>query len=150
MADAAGDKRFIGAFFAGLGTLAVAVGLWFLADAMAFDDIALSARGEVLSVERHQSVDKDTGQVTYTYTPTFRFVGQNGDTYQAETHVAASVYNFRIGTQKDLLYDPARPDEVRLTGFGSRYGLPLGFIVGGLIFAGVGVGLLITGRRRGR
>ncbi|MEM7189406.1 MAG: DUF3592 domain-containing protein [Pseudomonadota bacterium] len=132
----------IGIIFAGIGTLATVVGIWFLTDALAFDEVAIATRGEVVSVERHQSVDKDTGQVTYSYTPTFRYVAQNGETYLAETHVASSGYNFRTGLQRDLFYDPANPEEVRLTGFGSRYGLPLGFIVGGMLFEGVGLVLL--------
>ena len=82
------------------------------------------------------------------YLPTVRFTDASGGTVVAESYVASSFYDYRVGEPVGVLYNPGRSRRVRIDGSLLPLALP-GFFAGfGLLFLGVGVGVLRQGRER--
>jgi hypothetical protein len=108
----------------------VVVGVGILAETIHYTSNAGSIRGVVVGVSRHYG---DGNAVTYT--PTIRYRRDDGLIFEAETHMASSNYDYRIGEGVDILYSRDNPTEVRVNGFFSLYGAGLMLIVvGGVIF----------------
>lgn len=133
----ANNAKYVGPIFTCVGTLFAAVGIYLVMDAVHFSGQAQEGIGEVIAVDTHYSTDSD-GRRTTTYAPTIRFQSIDGDTYEAETHIRSSGYDYSIGTEVEILYDPADPDEVRINSFWSLYMLPGMFTLMGSLFAILG------------
>ena len=103
-------------------------GLGFVAEAVLFVSGAQSTRGQVVEIRRNY----DDGSVNYT--PTIRYSRGDGQTYEAETHIASSGYDYDLGTQVDILYSDDDPYVVRIDSFFSLYGVGLVFAVFGAVF----------------
>ena len=83
------------------------------------------------------------------YAPIVEFVDRSGASHRLTSNEAASgTLAGKVGDRLAVAWDPQRPDDARITGGIASWAWLL-FVVGGLVFAGVGgVGLLI-GLRRG-
>ena len=132
------NRKWIGPIFTGFGTLFTIVGLYLTFDAFRFAENARTTMGEVIHVEMKISTDSE-GRRTRTYEPTMRYVAANGQSYTAKTHISSSGYDFQIGERMEILYDPADLTEVRLNSFWSLWMLPIAFMLGGLLFAVIGI-----------
>ncbi len=109
-------------------------GGWLLVDAVRFAAAARPATGTVVSVETVNT--QATGNEGISFVPTIRFRTGDGAVHEAETHISSTSYDFRTGQTVGILYDPSRPDEVRIGGLLSLWALPGAFF---------GVGLLLLG-----
>ena len=142
------NSRYVGPIFTVIGTLFAAIGIYFALDAFEFAGQARTTMGEVIHVETRVSRDSD-GRRSTTYQPTLRYMAANGQTYEAETHISSSGYDYDIGERMEILYDPADLTEVRINGFFSLYIFPIAFTFGGLLFAAIGI-FVWRSKRRGR
>ena len=119
------------------GVLMFLGGLYLAYDAVTFTQRAEEAVGEVIHVERHTSRDSD-GDISITYMPTFRYRDEAGATHEGQTSMSSSEWDFGIGEQVDILYDPNDPSSVRIDGFWSLYLVPIILVIFGLVFGGAG------------
>jgi hypothetical protein len=109
----------------------LAVGAGLLGDAFTFIQKAESTRGEVISIRASRSDDGTS------YTPTILYSRDDGQVFEAETHISSSGYNYKVGERVKILYSNDTPDEVRINSFFSLYGP-------GLILSVVGAGFLLV------
>jgi len=106
----------------------VGIGGYMLVDAIRFAGVAVKTVGVVIDLD----VDSDSDGTTYT--PVFRYVDSAGVRRSGRTHIASSEYDYAIGTEEEILYDPAAPEDgVRINGLFSLWGFPLIFLGLGLI-----------------
>ena len=105
---------------------------------------AKSARGEVIAMSRRSSDDGDT------YAPVVRFTDDRGVAQEFVSRTSSNPPSYSRGEQIDILYAPDNPGDAIIDDFFSRWGLSsiLGFM--GLIFGGVGGGLLFWQLRKER
>ncbi|MEU9889905.1 DUF3592 domain-containing protein [Sphaerisporangium sp. NPDC051011] len=108
------------------------IGLGALMSARDFRRIAQRVPGEV--VRLRESRDSE-GSVYY---PTIRFMTLNGQYVEAETHFGSNPPPARVGGRVTVLYDPARPDRIRLEGFWAG-----GKLIG-VLFASLGLVFLVV------
>jgi len=138
------ERRGIGRLFARLLFLAslgaTFAGIWLLIDTVRFMGVAERTVDSVVSVKIDSSGDDPT------YRPTIRFMTWEGEMREARTHIASSAYDYRVGEDVAILYDVTNPDDVRVNGFMSLWGLPLVI----LAIGSVGVMVMSTAIRRGR
>jgi len=134
------NAKLVGPIFAIIGALFAGVGYWMAFDAVKFDQRAYEVTGEVVSIKELHSTDSD-GRDSVTYKPTILYKSIDGRSYEAETHMSSSEYDYAVGAIVDIKYDPANPDEVRINSLISLYIFPAifsilgtGFCVGGLMF----------------
>lgn len=122
----------------------IGVGGWMLAGTLAFTEAALATTGRVAAVTEHRSDDATTWSAMFDYTDA------GGTVQRGETHISSSDYNFRIGDEVAILYDPAEPRTVRVDDWLSVWGLPVIFLtVGGGVESVLVLVLLLRARRRG-
>lgn len=131
---AARASRVVHALF-GLAGLGLALyGGWMLIDAIRFAAVAQPTTGTVVSVETVNT--QATGNEGVSFIPTIRFETGDGAVHEAETHISSTGYDFRTGERVEVLYDPSRPDEVRIDGVFSLWALPGAFFAVGLALLG--------------
>ena len=109
--------RWVGWLVTGLPAIFLVVGFGLLAEAILYTTGAGGTRGEVVHVSRHYG-----GEGGVSYTPTIRYRRDDGRTFEAETHMASSNYDYEIGDRVDILYSYDDPHEVRINSFFSLYG----------------------------
>lgn len=139
-----------------LGWLALLLGLAMLAGAgyaasrtAAFLRIAASADGTVVALDESVSTDSD-GRRSRTYRPVVEFAPASGAVRTFTSRTGSSPPAYDVGERVTVLYDPQDPDDARLKGTFSLWGLAI--ILGGIGvgFAGIGGGMIAVrgGRRR--
>jgi hypothetical protein len=139
-AGSRGVSRFF-LLFALIPLIFVGVGGYMMVDAIRFSGIAEKTVGIVIDLD----VDSDSDGTTYT--PVFRFVDSRGSTHSGRTHIASSEYDYAIGAEEEILYDPGAPEDgVRINGIFSLWGLPAIFLGVGLIVFIVMVRVYATSR----
>ena len=107
-----------------------------LIDAIRFAAVARPATGTVVSVETVNT--RDSGNAGVSFLPTIRYETARGAVREAETQISSTAYDFRTGETVEILYDPARPEEVRLRGLLSLWALPVAFFgIGVLLLAAI-------------
>jgi len=92
-----------------------------------FMDNALPTSGRVVSVE------VITGDDSVSYKPTIRFIDWEGRKQRGQTFMSSSDYNFKIGTEVDILYDVRDPETLRMDTWIATWGLGLIFLGGAVI-----------------
>ncbi|MEM9061204.1 MAG: DUF3592 domain-containing protein [Pseudomonadota bacterium] len=108
----------------------VIAGVGMLLETIFFQVTSVKAIGEV--VEVHESVT-EKGEVLYS--PTFKWRDQSGGTQTGSPSTKASWYDFRIGAEVHILYDPTDPEDVRVSDTESLWSAPVLVMMVGLIFA---------------
>ncbi len=139
-------KRFniwFGGIFAAFGLVFAGVGSWFW-----FSDLDLAANGEraqgrVVGFEESYSSDNGT-----TYRPRVSFTDANGQLHTFTGSIGSSPPSFDRGEEVEVIYDPWTPEQALIDSFGQRYLFPLAFGGFGLVFAGIGFGMMGWGIRR--
>lgn len=114
------------------GLLFGGIGLGMLLAQRDFRRIALRASGQVVRLRPSRA---DDGVVYYA---TVRFVTVNGQVVEAETGFGSDPPPAPLGARVRLLYDPARPDRMRMEGLWRS-----GALIG-VVFAGTGAALLVA------
>lgn len=109
--------------------VSLVVGLGLLAEAVIFVQDAQRTRGQVIDIRANRGDDG------VSYTPIIRYRRNDGQTFEAETHISSSGYDFDIGERVGILYSRDAPGEVRIDSVFSLYGP-------GLILSAVGAGFL--------
>lgn len=101
---------------------------------------AAEAIGEVVALEEAPPTDP---QELQTYRPVISFQIGPSQRVQFKSMAHSNPPEYQVGASVRVLYDPERPDEARIRSFTSLWLLPV--ILGslGLIFTGLGAGLLL-------
>ena len=122
----------------GLLVGAVALGL----NTRSFIATAKHAEGTV--TELLEKRDKDDGSITYT--PVVGFTADNGAAISFTSSFSSRPAAYDVGEKVEVLYAPEDPNDARIRGFSSLWLGPT--IMGGigLVFAGIGFGILIASR----
>ena len=104
---------------------------------------ALEARAEVVRVEERHG---GSGQ-SRSYHPILRYRTQAGATKEIVSSVGSNPPRYKKGDSLAILYDPARPDDMRIHSFANVWIVPLilGFV--GVIFIVVGAVLTFVMER---
>ena len=145
---AARASRVVHALLGLIGLGLALYGGWLLIDAVRFAAVAEPATGTVVSVETVTT--QATGNEGISFIPTIRFETGDGAVHEAGSHISSTGYDFRAGETVEVLYDPARPDEVRIGGPFSLWALPVAFFAVGVALLGAALaselGLFRAGR----
>lgn len=123
----------------GIGVLLIGVAAWSLKNSLQLRRDGLRAPGEVIDLIRKQDSDGDI-----TWAPLFRFTTASGREIDIVSSISSSPAAYDIGDTVTMLYDPDKPSRARVDGVLSLWGTAI--IVGGLglLFGGIGTGLLVT------
>lgn len=102
---------------------------------------ALQTQAQVTGLEQRRG-----NQSTRMYHPVLRYKTQEGTEHEVVSAVGSNPAPYKPGDTVTVLYDPARPEEVRIHTFLQVWLFPL--VLGGLgvTFFLVGGGLLLLGR----
>lgn len=136
---------WIGGIFFAFGLAFGAIGVWNVVD-----DMALAARGHSVQgtvIDLAASYDSDGGT---TYRPVVVFRDDNGETHRFTSNMGSNPAAFDRNEKVTVIYDPWAPQDAIIDSFSTRYLLPAIFGGFGLIFGGIGAGLLIYVIRRRR
>lgn len=101
---------------------------------------AESAPGTVIALAPHR------GERSTLYAPIVRFSTSPGDERRFEHDVRSSPPGYGVGEAVEVLYDPERPHDARIRSFGALWGGPLVVCGLGVVFGGVGAGILLARR----
>jgi len=103
---------------------------------------AASAQGKV--IELIEVRDEDDGSITYK--PVVAYEAANGRSLRFTASFSSKPAPYRVGERVEVLYAPRDPSDARIRGFSSLWLGPT--ILGGLgvVFAGIGGGLLLAHR----
>ncbi len=106
-----------------------------------FVDSALQAQAEVTGLQQRRG-----NKNTLLYHPVLRFTTQQGSQHEVVSPVGSNPAPYKPGDTVTVLYNPARPEEVRIHTFLQVWLFPL--VLGGLgvIFLLVGSGLVLMGQ----
>jgi hypothetical protein len=74
-----------------------------------------------------------------------RFVAPSGAEIEFQTSYSQSPAPYDVGERVEVLFRPDHPHDARISGFGSLWALPTIFGGMGLVFAGIGGGILLSG-----
>jgi hypothetical protein len=106
--------------------------------------IAAAKHAEGTVTELVEKRDKDDGSITYT--PVVAFTADNGATVSFTSSFSSQPAAYAVGEKVEVLYAPDDPNDARIKGFGSLWLGPLIMGVLGLVFSGIGFGILTAGR----
>lgn len=103
--------------------------------------------GKVVDLVEHTSTDSDNHD-SYTYAPVIDFTTADNQDIEFESDVSSNPPAYHAGDSVQVLYDPASPHDAKINSFFELWfaSLILGLL--GLVFAGIGYGLIIAGIRR--
>lgn len=130
------DSKWVGRLFILVGSIFFIVGGFLLWGAYDFMQTAQRTTGVVLSVDR--IVTRDSDGTSVTYSPTFRYADLSGALHESSPSLRSSAYNFPIGSEVEILFDPAQPTTIRVDGFFSTWGFPGAFAAFGALFIVIG------------
>jgi hypothetical protein len=133
-------SRFLPLIFLGCGLGLLGAAARILRGTGAFLRRAVSATGEVVSL---QTVPPTDAQELPTYRPTVVFTVPPGQRVRFQSIAHSYPAEHAVGTKVPVLYDPERPQDARIASFTSLWLLPC--ILGGLglTFASVGAAILL-------
>ncbi|MEM7545843.1 MAG: DUF3592 domain-containing protein [Pseudomonadota bacterium] len=136
MKDPVKVVKLVRLVFVSVGLLFFAVGSYMLYDTYEFMQTSQKTIGVVLSVDR--IVSRDSNGTSITYSPVFRYEDATGQPFESSPRLRSSSYNFAIGSNVSVRFDPTNPQDVRVDGFFSTWGF-------GGIFAFMGAFFTIIG-----
>lgn len=127
--------------FLAIGGLFTLVGAWLLYGSYSFQQTAIITTAEVLSVEKFVSRKRDNDgntKTSITYEPTLRYKDQYGSRHVDKPNLRSSSYNFPIGSEVEIAFNPDDPAELRINDFMSKWGFGGFFMLFGLVFMTIG------------
>ena len=132
------------------GVVMLVVGGILFVHSVAFVSAAVGADATVSHVESEQTVSGGADQVPgVVYRPTFTFQDTSGQQHTVKLDHASSSYDFRVGEQMEILYDPDDPQRLRIRSFSGTWLFPAWFL--GFGVGAIGVFCVVrAAARRGR
>lgn len=103
------------------------------------------AQGTVVELEWRRDSDGDV-----TYRPVVEFRDAGGARHRFTSSVGSNPAAFSRGEEVEVIYDAWSPSDAMIDSFTTRYLLPLAFGGFGLVFGGIGGGMLVAVIRRKR
>lgn len=138
--DLRARKVIVGGFSA-VAVLLLIAGAVVLFFSIRFANASETAVGTVIEVSASQDCDRRNNrrECDDVYRPTITYTTASGEEITFTSNAASSDWNFPIGTEVNVRYDPANPQGARMDGWFSSWGAPT--IVGGvgIVFAVVAV-----------
>lgn len=105
---------------------------------------AVSAQGTVVELVRSRSSDSTT------YRPVVQFTTVDGRPVEMVSSVGSNPPGYSVGETVEVRYDPAHPEDAKLTGFFSLWFLPLLLMGLGTVFASIGLAFSLSAKVRAR
>lgn len=143
--DLRARKVIVGGFSA-VAVLLLLAGAVVLFFSIRFANASETAVGTVVEVSAKQDCDRRNNrrECDDVYRPTITYTTAAGEEITFTSNTSSSEWNFPIGTEVNVRYDPANPQGARMDGWFSTWGAPT--IVGGLgiLFTVVAVILRFT------
>jgi hypothetical protein len=99
---------------------------------------AQEARAEVAGIEERHGGNSQSRS----YHPVLRYRTQEGATKEIVSSVGSNPPRYKKGDSVVILYDPAKPDDMRIHSFANVWLVPL--ILGGVGVIFIGVGAVLT------
>ncbi|MDX1459213.1 MAG: DUF3592 domain-containing protein [Marinobacter sp.] len=121
----------------GLGMLVGAFMLY--SNTASFLDQAVSAKGEVVELIRSRSSD------SVSYYPVVVFEDSYGREVEFQSNTGSNPPSYSRGETVSVLYEESNPEGARINGFFSLWGAALIVGILGLVFGGVGGGMVLHG-----
>ena len=137
----AGAAKLVRWVFLAVGLIFMSVGAWLVYGAYVFQQTAIIATAEVLSVERIETRERDRDgdmKTTVTYRPTLAYDDHYGAARVGTPSLQSSTYNFAVGTEVEVAFNPDNPSEVRINDFISNWGFGGAFFAFGSVFVIIG------------
>jgi len=103
---------------------------------------AASAQGEV--IELIEVRDNDDGSISYK--PVVTYEAANGRSIRFTASFSSKPAPYRVGERVEVLYAPQDPSDARIKGFSSLWLGPVILCGMGVVFAGIGGGMLLARR----
>lgn len=129
--------KWIGIFFFAFGMLFAGIGGWHFVSKLDLVASGVRAQGTVVSLESRYNSDSGT-----TYRPVVEFTDAKGTLHRFTGGVGSKPAAYSRGEQVEVIYDPALPGQAIVNSFTERFLFPLAFGGFGLLFAGIGGGIL--------
>ena len=137
--------NWIGGIFFAFGMVFAGIGAWTYISDLDLVENGARAQGTVVGMDRRY--DSDSGS---TYRPIVEYRDEGGTQHRFVSSVGSSPPAFDRGEQVEVIYDPWSPEDAIIDSFTTRYLLPLAFGGFGLVFGGIGGGMLFWVIRRKR
>jgi hypothetical protein len=128
----------IGIVFSLVGGLLAMIGVFLLIRTRIFISKAQEVKGTVIQMVYSHSSEGGGG-----YSPVYQFKTITGQTITVTDGLSSNPPMFKTGQTIDVLYDPENPEKARIKKFMSLYFVSILLGGMGLIFGGIGIGLLI-------
>jgi Protein of unknown function (DUF3592) len=136
----------MGAVFAGVGVLLLALGIMLTRSNRGFERGAMRAPGRITGISWETiGLPGDREMVGF---PELRFTLPDGREVQTVARTGTTADTLQQGAQVTVLYDPADPSQARVDSRSATAGATLvgaAFIVFGAVFALLGAGLITAG-----
>jgi hypothetical protein len=140
MADPDTSRYLAAALFGGIGSALTALGVGLAAAKHRFLKTATQTRGTILRYEMRSDGESETAH------PVVEFRDARGIRRQATMSVGTGGVRLADpGTPVDVVYDPRNPAEASIRAFTHLWLFPLLLTAFGLVFAAVGVLMLLLG-----
>jgi hypothetical protein len=119
-----------------LGPIFLALGAIFGVQTELFLKRAFTAEATVVALDARSDSD---GQVNYY--PAFTFLTKDGQSININSSTGSNPAGYHIGERAKASYDPARPADARLDGFGQIWFIPTCFGLIGVVWMVIAAGL---------
>ncbi len=157
MSPAAHPTRIIGYIFLPIGIVILAVAVWLAEQRREILKTWPEVQAEVTHSELTYSRSRSgssmySAQYVFRYTANGReYITRDGPGYSTSSYssMEGKAKQYAPGTRHPIRYNPANPQEIRIeAGYNlSTFGIPLMVAAMGLVFAGLGLGVLRGGGR---
>lgn len=131
---------WVAVVFAAIGLICVVAAAWTWAAEFSFGRKAVRAEGRVVDLQAR-------GKRRPIFAPVVEF-RIDGRVVRFISPSGSRPPSYEVGERVDVLHLPDRPEEAVIDSFVERYLLPLGVLFAGLIFGGLGAGMIFAGRKR--
>jgi len=121
-----------------IGIVAIAIATKLLLDTQAFLAIAITTRGQVITLEEHASRDDDD-RISYTYRPVVEFTASRGEIVQFTSKLGSNPPSFTPGQTVQVLYNPRNLDAAKIATFTEIWLATIIVAALGVIFSIVGI-----------
>ncbi|MCX3060842.1 DUF3592 domain-containing protein [Streptomyces beihaiensis] len=142
--------------FLAIGSVCLVVGLVLTGSSISYVTSAKHAKGTVISNDSVTTREtRGTGSKQHSYNktmvyPVVRFTPDGGKPVEFRSSTGTNSPSYGLGDQVDVLYKADSPKDAKINSFLTLWLGPLVLGGIGLVFGGIGTGILIGRRRNGR
>jgi hypothetical protein len=130
-----------------VGTAALTVSVVVSVNRVNFIIDSVKTEGEVVEMVARQSSNTSRSS-SVSYAPCILFTDIHGRQIEFVSSISGSRGFYEIGEKVDVIYDPELPEEARLNGFFTVWGVATVTGLGGAAFFSIGFVLLFSGMRK--